>query len=288
MVEVNGIEKIILRDGHKRGMDILSAHLKENFLLDCAQFINHLKRGVILLTTGFYVNGAAETDGPIGTYFLANTLKEMGFTPIILTDEYCRGFFESHIADPIPTEILSLDPYQCNASISTIMEQYKPVALIAIERCGRNASGKYCNMRNVDIGRHTAPIDELFIKYKTLHTIGMGDGGNEIGMGLLYEIITESLPNIEPASVAVDHLLIGTVSNWIAYGLMGYLSWIDDQIEMPPFSKIIDYMSYINNLGAVDGVLGLVSASTDGYDMDHIKMIYEGIQWAAKDLICVS
>ena len=58
------IENIILRHS-KRGMDILKQHMADDFCSAAAKKIFSLERKNILLTTGFYVAGYAETDGPL-------------------------------------------------------------------------------------------------------------------------------------------------------------------------------------------------------------------------------
>ena len=53
-------------------------------------------------------------------------------------------------------------------------------------------------------------------------TIGIGDGGNEIGMGKLPAgLIAQHVPNgAQIACVtSCDHLVVAGVSNWGAYGL---------------------------------------------------------------------
>jgi hypothetical protein len=54
-------------------------------------------------------------------------------------------------------------------------------------------------------------------------TIGIGDGGNEIGMGLLpSEIVRDDIPNghLIAATTATDHLIVAGVSNWGGWGLL--------------------------------------------------------------------
>ena len=58
------IEDIVLRHSG-RGMNILPNHLDSHYCRHAAQQILSLPRGTILLTTGFYVAGHPETDGPL-------------------------------------------------------------------------------------------------------------------------------------------------------------------------------------------------------------------------------
>ena len=53
-------------------------------------------------------------------------------------------------------------------------------------------------------------------------TIGIGDGGNEIGMGKIpHETIVKNIPNgdLIHCRVPTDHLIVAGVSNWGAYAL---------------------------------------------------------------------
>ena len=75
---------------------------------------------------------------------------------------------------------------------SELLSRLEPSLLISIERCGLTKDGTYLNMRDVDISPQTARLDHLFLQHP--RTIGIGDGGNEIGMGNLAQFI----PGVEP------------------------------------------------------------------------------------------
>ena len=98
-----------------------------------------------------------------------------------------------------------------------MLEDLQPALLISIERCGRNRNDEYLNMRARDITPQTARLDYLFDG--GVPSVGIGDGGNEIGMGNLVDVIpsVDSLPD-DPAISRVDRLVIASVSNWGATG----------------------------------------------------------------------
>ena len=53
-------------------------------------------------------------------------------------------------------------------------------------------------------------------------SVGIGDGGNEVGMGSVYQqVIKSSVPMAAEIAcvVPVDHLLVSSVSNWGSYAL---------------------------------------------------------------------
>ena len=215
------IENIIMSHSN-RGMPILRKHLPPNYCKEAAEYILSWEKGVIFITPGFYVAGHAETDGPPGALTLCLILKKLGYIPVILTDKYCQNFFEKYDIKVIYMDIKMENENKINFIERTIKE-YNPKGMISIERCGLNTENKYANMRNISINEHTAEIDLFFLNYyKKIPTIGIGDGGNEIGMGNLENIIKNNLELI-PCKIKVDKLIISSVSNWGGYGLAAYL-----------------------------------------------------------------
>ena len=106
-----------------------------------------------------------------------------------------------------------------------IIETYDPVAMIAVERPGRSADGHYRNMDDEIIDGQNAPIDQFFLEEADhVLTIGIGDGGNEIGMGNYSDILREKMDYSNPCCITVDHCLIGTTCNWAAYALIAAMS----------------------------------------------------------------
>ena len=127
------IEDIVLRHSG-RGMDILRGYKRDRYAEAAARTVLDWEKGTVFLTTGFYVAGFAETDGPVGTVFLAKALKKLGYRPVILTDDYCRGFFDGE-----GVEVIYM-PF--DADLDWCMEtlgSFTPVGLISIERCGELA-----------------------------------------------------------------------------------------------------------------------------------------------------
>ena len=258
-------ESIILSHS-ARGMDVLSRYLPPDFLTRCAKNILGLPRGNVLIATGFYVKGRAETDGPPGAYALSYALAELGFTPVILTDRFCEGFF---VAAGIKTVIAGN-----NLSPADILSALSPVALISTERCGKDADGRYKNMRGADISEYTPPIDDVFsLAYKNgIYTAGIGDGGNEIGMGNLAGVISNNL-DISPCVVPVCDLIVAAVSNWGCYGLCAELGRIAGIRLLPSYDDIFSFLKHIVSLGAVDGVTGANTATVDGFSPEMSREI---------------
>ncbi len=265
------IEDIILRHS-RRGMTELRDCLPEHYCGSAAREILGWERGTVLLTTGFYVAGFAETDGPLGTAALARALKELGFSPVIVTDCYCKGYFE---AEGIETVYLALDADDAEAAL--LLDKYHPAGLISVERCGRDKNGVYANMRGVDIGRGTAPCDALFLSAAgRIPTIGVGDGGNEIGMGNVAWAVEERL-SLTPARVGADRLVIATVSNWGAYGIIAALSELTGSCLLLTFREAESFLRRTVAMGSVDGISHEHTARVDGFGPETEQEILDSL-----------
>ena len=256
---MKNIESIILQNS-ARGMDVLKSYLPDTFCRDAAKAVLGWERGTVLLTTGFYVAGYAETDGPPGTLFACNALKSCGFSPVVITDDICRGYFEEF---DIPVRYVSTKAN--DEDFAEILNEYSPVGIISIERCGENICGDYANMRGVSIAEYTAPIDRMVAMAKC-PTVGIGDGGNEIGMGKLKDVISNQL-SLCPCKTATDHLIIATVSNWGALALGAAIGYLPDEKEyMSAYEACVRH-------GYVDGISKEVTLTEDGFDLSVGKQL---------------
>lgn len=251
------IDDIVLQYS-SRGMDKLRECHYENYCQVAVENFLKIEKGNIFIYTGFYVDGFAETDGPIGTYFLAKTLKRLGYTPIIITDKFCLNFFKE-----FQTFYIGHD--DCNEkTIDIFFDKFNPVCHISIERCGKNIDGSYINAKGIDISKFTPALDVFFKKGSELRpSFAIGDGGNEIGMGNFKEYLSKNL-DIKPSVVESHFTIIASVSNWGAYGFIAYLERYLEFNLLPNFEDVNAYLEYIVSLGAVDGLTNKNEMTVDG------------------------
>jgi hypothetical protein len=183
------------------------------------------------LLTGFFVPladpPAAETDGPAGTALFARFLSQVGAQCRLLTDRPSAAACSAALAgaglDAMPVDVVEVD-----GPVAPDVAAWRRAGIdwvVAIERCGRSAGGPPRNMRGHDISRHAAPLDELFTA-GPWRTIGIGDGGNELGMGSLPAGLVEAhvehgvmIACVTPAT----HLITAGVSHWGVYALIAAL-----------------------------------------------------------------
>ncbi len=271
------IEEITLQHS-TRHMDVIQAHFPQEHTQNAADAFLKLPKGVVFIYTGFYVAGYAETDGPLGAYFLARGLEKIGYAPIIITDSFCEGYFPEIKTLYIPLEGLHVNAYEA------LLETHKPVAHLSIERCGQNAHGAYLNSRGVDIKEFTAPVDELFRlgSHKAL-SIGIGDGGNEVGMGNFKEVLQNKEYFLDYCVIACEYPIIASVSNWGGYGFLAALEKNLHVSLLPSFQEVETYLSFIVQKGCVDGIKRESVMSVDGKDWKIEPLILDALKvYAAK------
>jgi hypothetical protein len=130
-------------------------------------------------------------------------------------------------------------------------------------------------MRGLDITRWMRPAHLLMEgaaqDAPRVTTIGIGDGGNEIGMGRIpWDVIRRNVPagGLVACRIPTDHLIVCGVSNWGAYGLAAGIRWRRGQRPDPVLFDIErerDLLRVIVEQGPlVDGMTGLPTVSVDG------------------------
>ena len=258
------LEGLILAES-RRGIDRISDLLPPDYCVQAGEFVLSWPRGRVLLITGFYVNGRGETDGPPGTKLVYDALLRLGFSPLVVTDPLCADYFT---AAQVP--FVAFDTKAGEGDLQALLEREKPVGLISIERCGRAADGRYINSRGRDIRAHTTPLDELFLRFDG-PTVGIGDGGNEIGMGNVAAGIAERL-SLVPCAVRTDKLIIATVSNWGALGLCAALR------QLPTEAELLAAYDTCPQAGLLDGITCEPTLSEDGFPLDHVKQLRNDLE----------
>ena len=262
------VEDIILDGSAARGMARLRPFLNRRYCRDAAAAILDIpkktERPAAIVTTGFYVRGFSETDGPPGAYFLYRALQRIGFAVKMITDEITSTLF-SGVIPSVDVVSVPLAVSDEKALSGQVCGSDVPSLLCSVERCGRMRDGAYRDMRGNDISAFTAPIDALFLEPPDGSlTLGIGDGGNEIGMGTLWEVIGRELA-VEPCVVPVDYLILAEVSNWGAYGLIRCLEAQSGISCLPTAREITRFLESIVKKGARDGITGRQELSVDGH-----------------------
>jgi hypothetical protein len=127
------------------------------------------------------------------------------------------------------------------------------------------------------ISHVTAKLDYLFLEAQKrgILTIGVGDLGNEMGMGCVQEEVKTGVPNGATClcgcgggiacNISADVGLICNISNWGAYGICACLAALAGEEEVLHDGKLEKRM--INacvDAGALDPVSGMLIPRVDG------------------------
>src|SRR5262247_1168622 len=179
----------------------------------------------VLLTTGFAVGpGLPETDGPPGTACLGRALRALGAQVGYITDAVAVPPLQAALkvlGEPATVETIHVPhghgPGAARETARRLLAEQKPTHLVAIERPGRARDGHYRSARGQSLSEWNGPLDELFLAApRGVVTVGIGDGGNEIGMGSVRARVARAGPVFRAIAsvVKVKHLVVAGVSNW--------------------------------------------------------------------------
>ncbi len=250
----------------------------------------------VLIATGMLIYPyweLGETDGPLGGAALARALQiGLDAKPVLVTDKVltdmvtatCRGANLNvlplkrlkEVPKAVSVVAFPVDDEEAKREARQMIETLKPKAIIAIERRGRNEKGVYHSWKGMDMNPYEAKIGTLFDEAmkEGILTIGIGDGGNEIGLGVIQDVVKEVVPfgascqcpcgSGMADSIKVDISIVITVSNWGAYGIAACLSAMLGNPDILHNGEIEDRMlrECIDAEG-IDGVTGLPEPKVD-------------------------
>lgn len=300
------IEKIITTDITGRGIikHLVDASIDKQgplSILKAARSLHEIvdENSIVFIMTGFRVTpyNIQETDGPIGAASIARSLDiSLGALPIIITEninqsiEIVRGAARGLGLNVIDADDLvknkprhsisilgfPIDKEKAEEYSRKVIDKYNPSAVISIEKVGANYKGVYHTMRGYDVTNLHSQMEHVIEKAdeKGSLTIGIGDGGNEIGMGVIEDSVRKHIPYGDKcqcpcqggiaAHSKVHYLIVSTVSNWGGYalaGILGKISGKENALHTADYEE--NALMYMNEAGALDGVTGIVEKSVD-------------------------
>lgn len=305
-LRINALEKLCSEDVG-RNISKLAEHASGGLLSAATSISSHATPYVAILT-GFYIPSASppacETDGPLGAACLARTLTASGIPVRVATDSLSANTvrqalqfsLQNEVSHPhVPLDVVALENSSLNeawdgpiTSTDRLIHNWKTEAkvthVVSIERAGPARDGNVYNMRGVDISEWNASLDKV-MSGGPWTTVGIGDGGNELGMGSLPYTLVEENINLGGrigCVVPCDHLIVCGVSNWGAWGLAAGVTILrgDPDKNLQPLSVqwSFDCLRIIVEKGpSVDGVTGQQCLSVDGMGWEAHKKILEGI-----------
>ncbi len=273
----------------------------------------------IAIVTGFYIPQAEayETDGPLGAHFLAEVLHHLGAKVTLMAEPECSAVLETalrlsgledHVALhdlPAPTDVpqaswtanfwnihrnlthlIAIEragPSHTVASLAALPRNHAAPVGDFVRQVPPGAWNRPHNMRGLDIAPFTAPAHQLFETMpQGVVSIGIGDGGNEIGMGKIpWETIAANISNGERIAcrVPTHHLIVAGISNWGAYALAAGTAMLHRQTDL---DRLFDaqreaqlWEAVLEKETLVDGVTGRKELAVDGQPWSEYRRPFE-------------
>jgi len=225
----------------------------------------------VMLCTGFNVDldnkqkkPMPETDGPLGTAILAYAIHRTGKSVVVVADAHNNHLVREALylldrfcARQVKFETVSVQNEASLQQIQAILDNHSPDALVHTEVPGRNEMGDYLNMRGLPIGGFNAPLDELMSLANGIpgmHTVGIGDGGNEAGMGGLAGVPPAANGEKMQAVVQAENQIIAWNSNLGAIALAELVLAATGKPRSCSAAQLGQIIEKTLKEGAVDGV----------------------------------
>jgi D-glutamate cyclase len=255
----------------------------EPISLQAAQALLECEGGRVALITGAAISlrwPKGEIDGPIGAAVLAHALGACGFQADVIVPTPMIDVLEG------VRDVLGASFQVCDESRLTGTYD----AAVSIEKLGRNRKG----VRHGLVGTPSEPRpeeafnpDDLIesLNARGLLTIGIGDGGNEIGFGAIFDEARQIVPTGSDCgcpchdgvvtSTATRIVFPATVSNYGAYAITAALGLLTERPDMLPAAEVVaDAMVAAVERGCFDGAIpDPTSIGDDGVPVDGVMAV---------------
>lgn len=205
---------------------------------DVSQAILGMKNAKVAIVTGIVIKDhlpKGEVDGPIGAAVLGRALAKLGHKVDLMMEAEMQDVAEGLI------KTLQYDGKYVNTS-GRSSEEVKGWAdnydiAVTVEKLGRNSKGLRHSVNGTPLEKTgDYYIDDFIVAMneKGKLTIGIGDGGNEIGFGKIHDKVQQIVLHAADCgcpchggiatTTATKHLISAAVSNYGAYTVAAALA----------------------------------------------------------------
>lgn len=216
-----------------------------------------------------------ENDGPLGAMVLAHVLHGLGYRVSLLAEpelaDMFRALFDLY-GETFPVVDLDKDDPVGHAGTASDLD-----ALISIEKLGSNRQGVMHGATGTSRDGMRAHVDGLVDRMNKNGqlTIGIGDGGNEIGFGRIFDetrnLVDHGKKCLCPCGdgivtvTATTHLFPVGVSNWGAYAVAGALCGLAGRLDLlHTADRERELLSLATSVDCRDGYSGSARDWLDG------------------------
>jgi len=248
--------------------------------------------GPTLLVTGFRVLPlmVQETDGPPGVAVLAKVVSEILERRVVVaveepSVEILKSCLESVSVDAQVSELPVSEGLEHLAR--ELFDSWGFGCVVFVEKAGCNDVGVYHNMMGVDVSRHHAKAEAILheAKRRGVGVFAIGDGGNEVGMGLIRRAVELYVPRAKrcgcPCGRGIascskaDLVLVASTSNIGCYALAAAISARAGVKLVHSAEDEFRLIKAALEAGAVDGMTGRREMRVDGVPVKVTASIVE-------------
>ncbi|MHC1627691.1 MAG: glutamate cyclase domain-containing protein [Candidatus Nezhaarchaeales archaeon] len=264
-----------------------------------AEIIANAKPRRVLIITGFRVlpSMAQETDGPPGALILAKTLMDLEVEVLLAIEEESIDILSAGLDElGIKCRVVPLPVNVDLTDFSRRLFDEVPTDLVVfVEKAGSNDVGVYHNMLGVDVTRYHAKVEALLheAQRRKCSVIAIGDGGNEVGFGLIRRAVELFVPRGRDcgcpcrrgiaSSSKADLVVVSSASNIGCYAVSCALSVLKG-ISWPHDRDVeIRLLKAIINAGAIDGMSGKSEMKVDGIPVEVTASVVEMLKHITKN-----
>ncbi len=227
---------------------------------DISADILTLKAARVAVITGIYHPEhfpVGEIDGPTGGAVMARALEMLGHEVHFLAEDEIKRPFEG-----LKHRLKLKASFRSTSGLSAaiVREWAKDYDLaVTIEKLGRAKDGRRHSVQGTVLEHDgDSYIDDLILAMNQQGklTIGIGDGGNEIGHGKIYDTVVKLHPQGAQLATTTPTkwLYPVSVSNFGVYGLCGALALQTKRPElMVDGNTVRTLITTVNTLGQRDG-----------------------------------
>ena len=315
------MDRLVNIDFGDRGVNYLYQAAREKVgkplvLAAAERMLQIPRRSVVIMTTGsasraWITPDIAENDGPAGAAVVALALSlAFDAIPVFLIERRLIGpiggilraaglntvSLEEARRAAMPggtTPVVVLREYpeddlEGHRQAVVFLDDLEPSLVFSTERAGRNARAIYHNARGVDYGMGRARVDYLFDEAlrRGISSVAVGDGGNEIGMGLVAEAVSRHVPFGDQcncgcgagigAVTSADVLVTAACSNWGCYAIVACLAGLLRNVELvhtPEQEEVLLRRGV--DVGLINATNGRIEPNPDGIPLSCHKSVVE-------------
>ncbi len=212
-----------------------------------------LEPGRIAIFTGVYVPPhleIGEMDGPLGSVVLAAALERIGHeVHVVVETSQVEAVQELCAIAGVPEIVVGDAETITEGDVAAYAGTL--AAAISIEKLSANEQGIRHSLLGSRLDAMDERPDEVFGELARLGrpTVGIGDGGNEIGFGTLGDDVRRILGATAEcrcgcasgivAATATKHLLPCAISNVGTYALTAAIALVLDRPELAPRAEVV-------------------------------------------------